>query len=343
MSKEQNHPPRGLASATYSGLAVVGLAAIALVSAAAAQAVQPGSAQAGPVRPASAAARGEQGEPPAGTRAESRRLARRLLARAVLPRGARVYRGRQVPGGLRGPGTLIVATASVDVHADFTESQSMNAAIAYLSRHHPAGMSAQGTGETYRTDHGHQVALEKNITYVPDHLGRAYFAVQLVVEVAPGKNGHSLSRADVQVTWFPRRPAAEHVVAKDVRAVRIDAFLAGGQPLSGTQRTFRQRAIIDKVARIYDAVPGSPGGWESCPVITETYAITFEPVAGDPEVSAVVPGCFSYLVTVSGHPEPSLFDNGSLEKIAHSLTETLKHGGKVSPLRPQSPPDRSAD
>ena len=329
MSKDLNHP-RGIASVTYSGLAVVGLAAIALVSAAGAQAAQASEGQPSAARPTQAA-QGEQSAPPSGTRAESRRLARRLLARVVLPPGARVYHGKHVPAALRGPAEEIQAGHSVDVHEVFAESESLSRAFAFLNHHHPAGMPATGTGETYELKHGRKVALEEDVTYVPDHVGRDFFEVQLVVEVAPTAHGHSMSRADVQVTWYPPRTAAEHLTARDFRAVRIHAWIIGKHE-SQVERTFRQQEIISKLARVLNSRPASPGGWVSCPLITETYELTFVPVNGHAEVTVDVAGCFEYDVTVAGHIEPALADNGSFEHIARHLLR------RHAPTNPVTPP-----
>src|ERR1700683_2629921 len=97
MSKDQVHPPRGLATATYSGLAVVGLAALALVGASGPAAASPHEGEG--ARPASA----QQREPPCAPRAEARRVGRRLLALAVLPPGTHRLVGQRVPAELRHP------------------------------------------------------------------------------------------------------------------------------------------------------------------------------------------------------------------------------------------------
>jgi hypothetical protein len=328
MSKDVNYP-RGIASATYSGLVVVGLAVIALVPAAGAQA-QASAGQPSAARPAPAA-RGEQAAPPSATRAESRRIARRLLARVVLPAGARVYRGKHVPAALRGPAGEIEAGHSVDVHEVFAERQSLRRTIEFLNHHHPAGMSSQGSGESDQFEHGRKVVLEEDVTYTPDHLGRDFSAIQMVVEVVPGAHGHSMSRADVQVVWYPPRTAAEHLTARDFRAVRIHAWLYGTHERQ-VRRTFRQQAIIGKLARVLNSRPASPGGWMSCPLITEVYVLTFVPAKGHAQVTVGVTGCFEYDVTVAGHIEPPLADNGSVEHIAHRLLR------RQAPANPVTPP-----
>jgi hypothetical protein len=333
MSKDLNHP-RGIASATYSGLAVVGLAAIALVSAAGAQPAQASGGQPSAARPTPAAAQGEQAAPPSGTRAESRRLARRLLARVVLPAGARVYHGKHVPAPLRGPAGEIVADHSVDVHKVFAERQSLRRTFEFLTHHHPAGLSSDGTGETYKLEHGRRVVLEEDVTYVPDRIGRDFSAIAVTVEVTSTARGHSMSRADVQVLWYPPRSAAEHLTARDFRAVRIHAWIYGKNE-SQVTRTFRQQAIIGKLARVLNSRPASPGGWESCPLITETYELTFVPVRSHAEVTVDVSGCFEYDVTVAGHVEPALVDNGSVEHIAHHL---LRRHTPTNPDTPAPPP-----
>jgi hypothetical protein len=257
MSKDQNHPPRGIAAATYSGLAVVGLAAIALVSASVSGAPP---ADASAARLTSAAVRGdaaasdEQGTPPFGTRAQSRRLARRLLAKVVLPPGTGVFGGRKLPAELRQPAQEMEADHSVDVHQVFTEQQPMRATIAFVERHHPGGKSSAGTGEVYDIRHGKKIVREEDVSYSPEHLGARYSAIQVVVEVVPGDHGRVLTRADVQVIWYPVRSAAEHLTARDFRAVRIDALIYG-TGVHEVKRTFRQQAIIGKLSRVLNSRP----------------------------------------------------------------------------------------
>jgi|HubBroStandDraft_1064217.scaffolds.fasta_scaffold55979_2 hypothetical protein len=317
MSKDLIHPTRGLATATYSGLAVVGLAALALVGA-----TSPVSAAAhegeGAYPSSAAAQRDVQGQPPFATRARARRVAWRLLATVVLPPGTHRFAGRRLPGELRQPAELTSAVATVDLHRVFAEQRSMRGVIEFLDHHHPAGMSADGTGEAFNIRHGRDIVTEEDVTYVPDHLAPPFSAIEMVVQTVPGRRGHALTRVDVQVVFYPRRSAAEHLVASHFRAVTINGWSAGTSE-GYLQRTFRQRAIIDKLARVLNSLPASPGGWESCPAIFATYALTFKPVKGQAGATVTVPGCFAYNISTGGQSQPSLVDNGKIETIAQSL------------------------
>jgi hypothetical protein len=310
MSKDQVHPPRGLATVTYNGLAVVGLAALTLVGAS-------GSASASPretegARPASASAR--SGEPPAATRAEARRTGRRLLALAVLPPGTHRFTGKRVPAVLRHPSQTIAADAYADVHHIFAGNRSMRAVLAFLRHHHPKGMTQTGTGELGLRGH----AIEKEVDYSPRHLPAGFQEIDFLVEVVRGQHGHADLRTDVELVWYPPRSAAEHLAAGHFRAVKISAVIYG-KGVRQEHRTFRQQAIIDKLTRVLNAAPASPGGWESCPAIFESYTLTFIPVKGEAGAKVQVPGCFQYRITVGGHAEPPLADTGKIENIAHHL------------------------
>lgn len=194
----------------------------------------------------------------------------------------------------------------------------MAATIGFLDHHHPAGMSSAGSGQSFTTEHGRKVITESDVSYAPGHPAPAFSAIQLVVEVVPGRHGRALARADVQVIWYPRRSPAEHLVSGDFRALTVSAWFYGTR-VRHVRRTFRQQAIIDRLTTVLDGLPASPGGLVNCPAITAIYELNFKPVRGhaDAKVSAV--GCYSYSVWVGGHSEPALVDNGKLEKIAHSL------------------------
>ena len=82
--------------------------------------------------------------PPGGSRALARAVARRLLARLVLPPGAH-------PAGRRGasPRAEVIGSMSlVDLHRFVALPMPLNAAVAYFRGHPPAGMEASGTGAT---------------------------------------------------------------------------------------------------------------------------------------------------------------------------------------------------
>jgi len=256
---------------------------------------------------------------PFATRAESRRLARRLLAKVVMPPGTRRFRGRRVPAALRWPADEPSSDHIVDVHRIFAERRSMRRTMAFLNHHHPAGWSSQGTGESYIIKNGKKIITEEDITYTPRHLRPAFNEIQMLVEVVPGHHGHALARVDVQVIWYPRRSAAEYLVARHFRAVRIDEWIYGSH-VRHVRRTFRQRAIIDKLTRVLNHLPASPGGVWSCPIVVRTYRLTFKPVKGHRDAIVDADGCPpEYGISIAGHAQPALYANGKIERIARRL------------------------
>ncbi|HWF81410.1 MAG TPA: hypothetical protein VN695_12575 [Streptosporangiaceae bacterium] len=205
-------------------VAVAGLAGLALAGAVgiAGAATQSGagatlrSADGGQARPA---------RPPFATRAESLRLARELLAKAVLPSGTHRFRGRKLPAALASPADEPSSSHLVDSHRVFTERRSMVVVAAFLRHHHPAGWALDGTGGGYQTVHGKPVL------------------------------------------------------------------------------TFRQRAIIDKLTRVLNGLPASPGGVAHCPVMLRVYYLTFEPVKGQ-AASGKIEKIADHLLRGSHKPAP---------------------------------------
>ena len=302
-------------SVAVAGLTAVALAgAMGIAGAATHPEASPMRSSAGDGRAAQAAA-----HPPFATRAESLRLARRLLAKAVLPPGTRRFRGRKPPAGLREPAEVPSSDHLVDAHRIFTERRSMPRTIAFLNHHHPAGWSSQGTGESYTIKHGRKIITEEDFTYAPRQIRPAFNEIQMLVEVVPGHHHHALTRVDLQVIWYPRRSAAEYLVARHFRAVRIDEWIYG-QHARHVRRTFRQRAIIDKLTRVLNEQPASPGGVWSCPIVVRTYRLTFTPAKGHQRAVVDADGCPpEYGISIGGHAQPALAANGKIERIANRL------------------------
>ncbi len=299
MTDNSFHQPRRLACVALSGVAIAGLATVAMVTAAR---VAP---QAGAVRLTSAAARlDRQGEPPSGTRAESLRLARRLLAKVVLPPGTRRFLGRKLPADLRHPADVSMSAHLVDVHQVFTETRSMRRTFAFLKVHPPARWSQTGTGWSSVRDHGKRVLIEDDVSYAPKRIGPEFASIDLEVEVVPGHHGHALTRADLQVTWYPARSPAEHLTASHVRALRVSELIYGTH-VRRVRHTFRQRAIIDKLTRVLNDEQASPGGLVSCPAEREVFTLHFLPTKGHDAATVGAVGCFSYDVSVGGHEQPA--------------------------------------
>jgi hypothetical protein len=313
MTNNSFRQPRRLARMAFSGVAIAGLASVALLTAAR---VTP---SAGATRLTSATARlAGAGEPPSGTRAESLRLARRLLAKVVLPAGTRRFRGRKLPPSLRHSPEVNGSPHLVDVHKVFTEKWSMRRTDAFLKTHHPAGWTQTGSGSSSASSHGKVIMTEEDVSYTPKRIGPEFAEIDLAVEVAPGHHGHAVTRADLEVTWYPARSAAEHLTAGHFRAVRVSELIFGTH-VRNVRRTFRQQAIISKLTRVLNAEHASPGGQVACPLERETFTLHFLPVKGDAAVSVGSAGCFSSNVWVGGREQPALVDSGNVEAIAAHL------------------------
>ncbi len=312
MSKDQGHQARGLAIAACGGLAVVGLAVTAaLVGASGPVAAQVRENES--ARQASASAR--HAEPPFATRAEARRVGRRLLGLVVTPPGTRQVSSGQVPGALRHPAQTMNATAYLDVSEFSAAPRPMHQVLAFLSHHRPEGTTLTGSGTT-----GGGAYLVHEVDYSPRHLPAAFTEIDILVQVFPCPHGQTWVRTDVQLVWYPRRSAAEYLTGDHFTSVTINASIYGRR-YRDERRTFRQQAIIDKLTRALNSAPASPGGMVFCPAFMEIYTLTFTPVQGQAGVSVSAPGCAQYVVKIGGRDQGALADTGQVEEIAHALTK----------------------
>src|ERR1700722_14364815 len=313
-------PVRRLAMATYSGLAVVGLVAVTLAGCG-----TPAAGTGATRLTASTARSAGQGEPPFATKAESRRLARRLLGKAVLPAGSTRFTGK-LPAGLSSTSGGMSALSSVDVSKAFAQRWSARRTFNYLKKHHPAGWSQAGTGSTAHLVHGKQVWTAEQVSYVPKRLPADDFYIAMNLDVASGPHGHAVTRVDVQVIFYPRRSKAEHLTVSDVKAVTIVGQYANRHPQT-VKRTFTQRAIINQLARAYNSEPASPDPDLSCPAILVQFELRFVPVPGKPATTVGLTGCYSESVSVDGHSQPNLAESGSFGKI---LLRLMPHASRLT-------------
>jgi hypothetical protein len=265
------------------------------------------------------------GGPPPGSRAASLRLARQLMARNPLPPGARRLPQRPVPPGLRQVPTQAGVKSAVDVYRLFALPTSMRKTVAFIGKHAPAGMKSGGTGQTG----GRDGVTETDVSYFLGKLPRGISSAGLTDTVVAAPHGGALLRVDAQVIWYPPRSAAEYLVAKDYRAVQIDATLFGGKERH-VRKTFTSRALIGKLTRLLDGLPASPGGAFPCPIILVSYRLTFEAVSGHPNVIVSTSGCTTDTISVGGVSQPTLEDNGFatlVGKIMHLHPSPLSGAG----------------
>ena len=162
----------------------------------------------------------------AGNRNMARRVADRLLARAVVPSGATALRSQ--PSSLRGPALGMPAVSSViDVTRSWRLPMTLAQASAWLSAHPPPRLRQDGS-------------TSGAVSNVPDSFGYSYAgprnpawaSADLEAEVgipAAGASGTVL-RIDAVVIWLDPVPIADHTAGP-----RLRVTVGGGCP--ATDRT----------------------------------------------------------------------------------------------------------
>jgi hypothetical protein len=270
------------------------------------------------------------GGAPAGSRTEALTLARKLLARAVVPAGARRDHRRPLPRLLRQPGQVMGgARDSVDIHEVFWLRQEMPAAYGFLRKNVPAGMRRTGYGQA-----GDRAGITMDdVTYSPRSLPAGIYAAEQVTAVVPAPRGGSLLRADAQVTWFPRRTAAEHIEPADFRAVTVSATMQKSGPRTVTRtRTFTSPAVVAGLARLLNRLPATPVQVAGCPAMLDMYRVRFIAATASPaDVVAVAPGCLGDYISVGGKVQPPLWDAGRLARAVRRLLGIGNGAGARAP------------
>jgi hypothetical protein len=259
--------------------------------------------------------------PETGSRAEALALARRLLARLIPPEGASRDRGRPLPRQLRQPAQTMGGTRElVDVHEAFWLRQPMPAAYRLLRARVPAGMRLDGYGQA--SDRG--VVTVDDVTYTPRSLPTGIYAAELVISVAAAGHGGSLARADAQVIWYPPRTAAEHLDPADFDAVTVSVtrLTSSGHQVTRAMTDTSPEAIA-RLARLLNGLPAAPVQVFSCPMIRDSYRVTFVAARrGWPDVVVLALGCVTDAVTAGGKAQPPLWDSG---KLARAVRRMLAH------------------
>jgi hypothetical protein len=318
--------PRGLAALAYSGQVVVGLAAVTLAGVAGAADAAPQNG-AGTLTPLTRTA--GDGSPAHSSRTASRKLARRLIKDTELPPGPAQLHFAKLPKVLRDLGDGPESFHKVDIFKVLWDRRDFENAFGYVNRHHPDGWQWDGSGSAYAKAHGKKIFSEKFVTYAPRQLPAADNDIEMQISVVP-RQGHSWIRVDLMVIWYPRRSAAEHLIASHFRSVTATAWQSNQKP-HYKSRTFKQRAIIDRLSKVLNSLPASPGGIVNCPLIDTTYRLTFHPIRHQGKVVIDLNGCFSLGIEVGGHYQPALVDNGRVEQVIIGLLRIHPAGLVVSP------------
>ncbi len=310
---QPGQPPRNLAALAYSGIVVAGLAAMTLAGVAGTADAAPRIA---PLKPLTSTA--GTGTPPHSTRTTSRKLARRLIGEVELPPGAVQQHFTKLPKVLRHVGGSTASYHKVNVVRFYWDPRGLDRAYAFMSSHHPKGWTLYDSGSAYEKKHGKKIYFEKDVTWAPRHLPAADDDVEMQIDVVP-HHGHTWIKVGLQVIWYPRRSAAEHLIASHLRSVTARAYRYNEKP-HHIRRTFRQRAIIDRLASVLNSTEASPGTpFINCPLIDVTYVLTFQPKGHQKDVKIQIDGCYSMGVVVGGHDQPALVDDYKIEPIIDHL------------------------
>jgi hypothetical protein len=253
-------------------------------------------------RPLPAPARG----PATITRADAERLARTLLARAVVPQGARVLAG-QAPAVVRQPAEVMAGHLSFGLHRIWTVSQPVSTVYDLVSKHVPAGMTSDGSGQS-GTPAG---VSQEFVSYSPRRLPAGVRQANLSLTVAPA-GAVTLLRADVQVIWYPPRSAAEHIPA-GMHAVTVTVSHSGSAASHPVSRTFTSADLAGRLAAMLNGAYASTGGDVNCPAELVSYKLAFAASrTATPYLVATVGSCGTVLITAAGHQQPALQEPGAL-------------------------------
>jgi hypothetical protein len=255
-------------------------------------------------------------------------LASSLLARALLPRGAKARRGR-APTALNQPSDIQLGKPSIELHKLWTVAEPMSEVYRFWQGHAPAAMVWNGSGQS--SDRG--VVTQESTGYVLKRQPAGVNAATLGMSVAPAGPNASVIRADVQVIWYPPRSAAEYV-PPGTHAVTITASALDPRQHSVT-KTITTRPAVQRLVAMLNGVYAMPrGSVFSCPMETVTYRLAFARAAGaTPFLTATDTGCQGLAITVGGHQQPELEIPAGLQKLVQSLTHISMSSGS-SPWGP---------
>jgi hypothetical protein len=296
-----------------AGLVLAAAATLAAcASIAAAPAVRPHADPSGPQLAA------EIPGPPAGSRAGAAALAQLMLSRLRLPPGARSLPSAPLPPALTEPAAWYTGgPTSLDRYRLFALAQPVDASAAWLAERMPAGMGGGGTGQGSGPDG--EPFME--VSYVDQSVPAGVFGAELVLSVVAGGSGGSLLRADAQVTWDPPRTAAEYIDPARYHVLSITVSVDGARPHT-VHAVVTSQAFITRLARSLDRAQAEPDVALPCPADFADYQLTFSvsrhsrPVV---VVQSTQTGCGGSQITVDGHRQPSLADDGTVVALADQV------------------------
>jgi hypothetical protein len=142
----------------------------------------------------------------------------------------------------------------------------------------------------------------------------------LFESLLPQAGGKSVLRADVELDWYPPRPAAEDLIASRFRSASVSPrSAAGGAAITGGQR------LIRPLVTVIDSMPATPEpGWP-CPGAVDNYRVVLTPaVHGQRTVVVWGAPCGVADVTVGGRASLDLNGTDALYAL---VTRLLKEKG----------------
>jgi hypothetical protein len=189
----------------------------------------------------------------------------------------------------------------------------MDATLAWVTAHRPAGFALGGTG--WSSDRSGITTRfdEFTLPNVPNVLSQR----SLYVSVASDGTDSTAVRVDSQVSWLPQKSPAERIPAA-AKVVTILALpgLSGGGPVRAVTRfhppvTVTDPATVTKIAKVVDGLSLMPPGVFSCPADNgQGLRLTFRATKDGPvlaQVTAEMGGCGTVGLTVGGKRMPALW------------------------------------
>jgi hypothetical protein len=193
----------------------------------------------------------------------------------------------------------------------------MDAALAWVRAHAPAGFTLGGSGST--TDAS--VVTSRfdmfSLPPVPSVLAER----SLYVSVARDGSDSTAMRVDSQVSWLPVKSPAERIpsAAKVVTILALPA--ASGSPVRPITRMFLPATItnpatVTKIAEVVDGLQLMPPGVFHCPFSNgQGMRLTFRATKGGPvlaQATAQANGCGTVTLVVDGKRLPVLWGGARL-------------------------------
>jgi hypothetical protein len=191
---------------------------------------------------------------------------------------------------------------------------SMDATLAWVTAHRPAGFALGGSG--WSSDRS--VITSRFDEFTRPNVPNVLSQLSLYVSVASDGAGGTALRVDSQASWLPQKSRAERIPSA-ARVVTILGMpgLSGGGPIRAATRfhppvTITDPATVTKIAKVVDGLPLMPPGVFSCPADNgQGVRLTFRATRNGPvlaQVTAETSGCGTVGLTVEGKRMPALWD-----------------------------------